>query len=71
MTWTILLITYNVLGIDLQTQIVFPNQKKCGEAMSQIYAPINAEYRRSMAQCVATTTLSSSPIPKPRPQKVQ
>ena len=70
MKWTILVIYYstNVAGIgDLQTHVVFPSYKQCGQAMMPILDVVKQTYPDAWAHCNGTRTLSSSPRPKPRP----
>jgi hypothetical protein len=71
MKWAILVIYYstNVSGIgDLQTHVAFPSYKQCGQAMMPILDVVRNTYPDAWAHCEETRTLSSSPIPKPRPE---
>jgi len=65
--WTFLILTYPVLGEDVESVVMFPSMKQCGDAMPAIYEPILEVYPDSMAQCRETRILSSSLRPKVRP----
>ena len=65
--WTFLILTYPVLGEDVESVVMFPSMKACGDAMPAIYEPIRQTYPDSMAQCRETRVLSSSLRPKERP----
>jgi len=65
--WTLLILTYPVLGADVESVLIFPSMEACGAAMPVIYEPVVESYPDSMAQCVESTVLSSSPRPKARP----
>jgi len=65
--WTLLILTYSVLGEDIKSVIMFPSMKQCGDAIPAIYEPIRHNYPDSMAQCKPTKILSASIRPKARP----
>ena len=69
--WTFLILTYPVLGEDVESVVMFPSMKQCGDAMPAIYEPIRQTYPDSMAQCRETRVLSSSLRPLARPSAIE
>ena len=69
--WTFLILTYPVLGEDVESVVMFPSMKACGDAMPAIYEPIRQTYTDSMAQCRETRILSSSLRPLARPSVIE
>lgn len=65
--WAILVLTYNIEGRDLVSEIPFKDMKTCGLAIDAIYPTIYANYKDSMAQCKKTNNASSSIKPRMRP----
>jgi len=58
-----------VQGEELQSKILFPSRKTCGDAMDSIYEPVLAHWPNSMAQCDPTDIISKTIRPKARPTK--
>jgi len=68
--FTIMWITFNVPNHgEMQTALLYPSQKACGNALVDVYPTIERHYPDSMAQCRVTRQLSASPRPKARPFK--
>jgi hypothetical protein len=65
--WTLLILTYPVLGADVESVLIFPSMEACGDAMPVVYEHIMESYPDSTARCVETAVLSSTPRPKARP----
>lgn len=65
--WTLLILTYPVLGADVESVLIFPSMETCGDALPVVYDHIVASYPDSTARCVETDVLSSTPRPKARP----
>ena len=65
--FTVLILSYTLAGEHLQSKILFPDPKSCGDALTAYYEPIRAFDKNSSAHCVETNVLSKSPRPKPRP----
>ena len=53
----------------MQTVLLYPSQKACGDALTEVYPTIERHYPDSMAQCKLTKVLSASIRPKARPQE--
>lgn len=66
--FTVLVLTYTVGGYEVQSRILFPSAKLCGDALPAYYEPIYAFDKNSMAQCERTDEMSKTIRPKLRPQ---
>ena len=66
--FTVLVLTYTVGGYEVQSRVLFPSAKLCGDALSAYYEPIYAFDKNSMAQCERTDEMSKTIRPKLRPQ---
>jgi len=66
--FTVLMLTYTVGGYGVQSRILFPSAKLCGDALPAYYEPIYAFDTNSMAQCERTDEMSKTIRPKLRPQ---
>jgi hypothetical protein len=70
--WTVLVLTIFVNGQQMQSRLLFPSMKACGDASSVIYHTyVKTHFRDSIAQCeksdIPSKGLGVSPRPKPRP----
>ena len=50
----------------LDTALLYPSEKACGDALPAVYETIRQSYPDSMAQCRSTRQLSASVRPKAR-----
>lgn len=67
--WTVLILTYTVPGYgDFESRILFPSMRACGDAMLEIYAPMERLYGDSGAKCEESDILSGTMRPIPRPE---
>ena len=65
--FTIMLITFTVPNHgEMQSAIVYPSQKACGDALPAVYDTILPHYPDSAAKCVPTPVRSASLRPKAR-----
>ena len=70
--YTVLILGYTLGGEYLQSKILFPNAKACGDALTAYYEPIRAFDRESVAQCYRTDTMSTTILrPRARPQTME
>ena len=70
--WTIMWITFTVPDHGtMQTVLLYPSQKACGDALTEVYPTIERHYPSSDAQCRPTALLSASPRPKARPEVIK
>jgi hypothetical protein len=70
--WTALVLTIFVDGHQMQSRLLFPSMKACGDASAVIYHDyVKTYFRNSIAQCEKSELISSKltklPRPKPRP----
>jgi hypothetical protein len=70
--WTVLVLTMFVNGHEMQSRLLFPSMKACGDASAVIYHTyVKTHFRDSMAQCeksaLPSKGLGVSQRPKPRP----
>jgi hypothetical protein len=70
--WTVLVLTIFVNGQQMQSRLLFPSMKACGDASSVIYHTyVKTHFRDSIAQCeksaIPSKGLVVSQRPKPRP----
>jgi len=65
--YTVMILSYTLDGEYLQSKILFPNAKACGDALTAYYEPIRAFDSDSMAQCKRTNVMSKTLRPKARP----
>ena len=70
--WTVLVLTMFVNGHEMQSRLLFPSMKACGDASSVIYHTyVKTYFKNSMAQCeksdIPSKGLGVSQRPKPRP----
>jgi hypothetical protein len=70
--WTVLVLTIFVNGQEMQSRLLFPSMKACGDASAVIYHTyVKTYFRDSMAQCeksaIPSKGLGVSQRPKPRP----
>jgi hypothetical protein len=70
--WTVLVLTIFVNGQQMQSRLLFPSMKACGDASSVIYHTyVKTHFRDSIAQCeksaIPSKGLGLSQRPKPRP----
>ena len=70
--WTVLILTVFINGQEMQSRLLFPSMKACGDASSVIYHTyVKTYFRNSVAQCeksdIPSKGLGVSPRPKPRP----
>ena len=65
--FTVLILAYSLGGEDLQSKILFPSARTCGDALTAYYEPIRAFDKNSSAHCVQTDVISNSFRPKARP----
>ena len=66
--YTVLVLSYTLNGDYLQSKVVFPSYKACGDALPAFYEPIYAIDRGAIGQCLKTDVLSNSIKPKTRPK---
>jgi len=66
--YTVLVLSYTLNGDYLQSKVVFPSSKACGDALPVFYEPIYAIDRNAIGQCLKTDSLSNSIKPKARPK---
>ena len=65
--WTFMLITFTTPEHGtLDTALLYPSQKACGDALLVVYPTIEQHYPISMAQCRPTRLLSASVRPRAR-----
>jgi len=65
--WTIMLITFTVPDHGtMQTILLYPSQKACGDALTEVYPTIERHYPDSAAMCRPTRLLSASVRPRAR-----
>ena len=70
--WTLMWLTFTVPGHGtMQTVLLYPSQKSCGDALTEVYPTIDRHYPSSDAQCRPTALLSASPRPKARPEVIK
>ena len=70
--FTIMWITFTVPDHGtMQTILLYPSQKACGDALTEVYPTIERHYPSSDAQCRPTAQLSASPRPKARPEVIK
>jgi len=68
--FTIMWVTFNVPGHgEMQSALLYPSQKACGDALPTVYETVRQHYPDSMAQCLATRQMSASIRPKARGEK--
>ena len=65
--YTVLVLSYTLNGDHLQSKVIFPSAKSCGEALPAYYEPVYALDRNATGQCLKTDTLSGSIKPKGKP----
>jgi hypothetical protein len=70
--WTVLVLTIFVNGQQMQSRLLFPSMKACGDASAVIYHTyVKTYFTNSMAQCeksaIPSKGLGISQRPKPRP----
>jgi hypothetical protein len=70
--WTVLVLTIFINGQEMQSRLLFPSMKACGDASSVIYHTyVKTYFRNSVAQCeksdIPSKGLGVSQRPKPRP----
>ena len=71
--WTVLVLTIFIHGQEMQSRLLFPSMKACGDASAIIYHNyVKTYFRNSVAQCeksdIPSNGLAISPRPKPRPE---
>jgi len=65
--WTLMWITFTAPDHGtMQTVLLYPSQKDCGEALLEVYPTIDRHYPSSDAQCRPTRLLSASVRPRAR-----
>jgi hypothetical protein len=70
--WTALVLTMFVDGHQMQSRLLFPSIKACGDASAVIYHTyVKPYFNNSIAQCeksdIPSNPLTKIPRPKPRP----
>tara|TARA_R110000824_G_scaffold7516_3_gene34069 strand:- start:1027 stop:1266 length:240 start_codon:yes stop_codon:yes gene_type:complete len=67
--FTVMILSYTLSGEPIQSKILFPSAKACGDALTTYYEPIRAFDKDSSAHCIKTKMLSMTLRPKARPDK--
>ena len=65
--YTVLVLSYTLNGDYLQSEVIFPSARACGNALPAYYEHVYALDRNAIGQCLKTNTLSSSIKPKRKP----
>ena len=65
--YTVLVLSYTLNGDYLQSEVIFPSARACGDALPAYYEPVYALDRNAIGQCLKTDTLSGSIKPKRKP----
>ena len=70
--WTVLVLTFFLEGNQMQSRLLFPSMKSCGQALDVIYRDhVEKYFPNSMGQCEKSGVTSKDPLaslkPKPRP----
>ena len=68
--YTVLVLSYTLNGDYLQSEVIFPSVKSCGDALPAYYEPVYSLDRNAIGQCLKTNTLSSSIKPKRKPNVI-
>jgi hypothetical protein len=65
--WTVLVLTIFVNGQQMQSRLLFPSMKTCGDASAVIYhAYVKTHFKNSMAQCEKSDHTQQGSWPKPK-----
>jgi len=65
--YTVLVLSYTLNGDHLQSKVIFPSARACGNALPAYYEHVYALDRNAIGQCLKTDTLSGSIKPKRKP----
>ena len=65
--YTVLVLSYTLNGDYLQSKVIFPSARACGDALPAYYEPVYALDRNAIGQCLKTNTPSMSIKPKRKP----
>ena len=65
--FTIMCITYHVAGAPIESRIVFPSYKECGDALASVYDPVRKFDPEAFASCEMTNIMSKTMRPVLRP----
>lgn len=65
--YTVLVLSYTLNGDYLQSEVIFPSARACGNALPAYYEHVYALDRNAIGQCLKTDTLSGSIKPKRKP----
>jgi len=65
--YTVLVLSYTLNGDHLQSKVIFPSARACGDALPAYYEPVYALDRNATGQCLKTNTPSMSVKPKRKP----
>jgi len=68
--FTIMVITYTANGEDLQSKVLFPSQRACGEALLFWHDEVEKHFPGAVAVCEKTDIPSASIRPKARPAEL-
>ena len=66
--YTVLVLSYTLNGDYLQSNIIFPSYKACGDALPAYYEPVYAIDRDAIGQCLKTEVISTSIKPRKKPE---
>jgi len=67
MFYTVLVLSYTLNGDHLQSKVIFPSARACGDALPAYYEQVYSLDRNAIGQCLKTDTLSVSIKPKRKP----
>ena len=65
--YTVLVLSYTLNGDYLQSNIIFPSARACGDALPDYHDHVYALDRNAIGQCLKTEVISTSIKPKRRP----
>ena len=65
--YTVLVLSYTLNGDYLQSEVIFPSAKSCGDALPDYHDHVYALDRNAIGQCLKTEVISASIKPRRRP----
>jgi len=67
--YTVMILTYTIQGELLQSKILYPSAKECGDALEHVYPTIYKFDKSSIGQCKRTNTISKAMRPRSKPKR--
>jgi len=67
--YAVMILSYTLEGEPLQSKILYPSAKECGDALKQVYPTIYKFDKDSVGQCKLTDIMSKVIRPRSRPEK--